>query len=299
MLWGCNRFAFLPFNPGSLTFHLSVARIHKDKMEVIWKSHMDPAKDKDDRDSSDDEDEQPFVDELMGSKYDYITNIAMNKSVVVLGADSGVIRVFDRSKGERVHVTSINTSGWSRNSPHRMALHGDYLAVISISIEGGGRSDTAATLFIIKMINSNTNSFEFRWRTTTLRRPEVDAQSFGLYIDAKRIVATMEIVRVWPGWTDEWTNLFDLGPQLKIGAVPLPEADAVDDASINPFETKPTIGFGLGLGQPSRDHFSWEPYNSRALWVDDARIITGDACGVLRMWSFEPKTGCELDAKNL
>ena len=97
----------------------------------------------------------------------------------------------------------------------------------------------------------------------------------------------MEIVRVWPGWADEGANLF-LGPQLKIGAVPLPEADAVDDESINPFESKP---IGLGLGQPSWDRFSWEPYNSRALWVDDARIITGDACGVLRMWSFEPQDG--------
>jgi len=33
----------------------------------------------------------------MGTKYDYISTLAMNKKIVVLGADSGVLRVFDRN----------------------------------------------------------------------------------------------------------------------------------------------------------------------------------------------------------
>ena len=95
------------------------------------------------------------------------------------------------------------------------------LAILSLSIEGGARSDREASLFIVQTVDLKTNTLSFRWRKVALRRPEVDTQQFGLHVDARRIVASMEIVRVWSEWKGTRA-----GPQVKLGAVPLSEGDS-------------------------------------------------------------------------
>jgi len=257
----------------------TAAKINQDCFDVLWQSEMHQPMVKK-WDSIEDDEEAAL--ENMNRNEDYLTIIAMNKKIVVVGASCGLLRVFDRTTGEKLQAVSLNNNEGIMESPYIMAMHFNTLAIITISCEGGARSNRAATLVLMNT-DEETGCLSGSQHSIPLTRPAVDVQEFGLHIDGKRVVAAMEIVRVWHYGMD------DAHSQLKLSAVPLSDYDTGNDtwADIPPEEEIDEEMDERICEEEAMKY--WSRHKSRALWVDEERIITGDASGAIRMWSFSPK----------
>jgi hypothetical protein len=232
----------------------------------------------------------------------------MNDKIVVVGADSGVLRIFERNTGQRIKVTSVNDSEWSRNSVDKVAMHGDNLVVMVTKLEGGARSDRARSVFLLPTANriqgGDWNLIDsWSWWSTEMRIPPVDTYDMALLIGKKRVVASMEIIRVWP--LEDWYgrgSLKKFGRQIKLSSKILEENQKLDEAELPPEPMREEAdSFALPViimdskneerkkekrERERKEKLKWSAHAMGALYMDEDKIISGDRAGILRVWSF-------------